>query len=141
MSTLHGSVFLRLKKDEGFRSRPYRCSAGKLTIGYGTNIEDGISLDEAEFLLRNRANLALMDCARTFPWFAELDAIRQGVIVQMAYQMGVDGVRGFRKMLAAIDRGDFAAAADEMLESKWARHDSPARAARHAATMRTGSLR
>lgn len=136
---LRESVIPSLMKDEGFRAKPYRCTAGKLTIGYGANLEDGIDDDEAMFLLEHRLDKAIADCVRVFPWFASLDAIRQGVIVQMRYQLGLDGLLGFRVMLRAMAHEKYAVAAAEMLDSKWARSDAPKRAQRLALQMRTGT--
>jgi lysozyme len=132
------TIIPALMKDEGFRSRPYRCTRGKLTIGYGTNIEDGIEADEAMFLLEYRVDKKIAECLKAFPWFAGLDPVRQGVVVRMAYQLGTDGVAGFRRFCAAMARGDYNAAADEMLDSKWYREDTPARAMRESVTMRSG---
>ena len=54
MNTLLNSVATQLKEDEGLRLKPYRCTAKKLTIGYGRNIEDvGITEEEANHLLLN----------------------------------------------------------------------------------------
>ena len=58
----------------------------------------------------------------------------------MSYQLGLSGLSRFRKMIRAIDHMEFESAADEMLDSKWAREDTPHRAARHANVMRTGTL-
>lgn len=139
-ATVASAVIPSLMRDEGFRRKPYRCSAGKLTIGYGINLDEGIDDDEAMFLLEHRATQALLDCRRLFPWFDGLDDVRQGVLVQMRYQLGLDGVLGFRAMIAALARQDYGAAAAAMLDSKWARADSPARAERHARAMRTGRV-
>jgi lysozyme len=128
----------QLMKDEGFRARPYRCTANKLTIGYGTNIEDGIDADEAMFLLEHRVDKSISACLKAFPWFASLDPIRQGVVVRMVYQIGIGGVLEFRKFCAAMAAGDYETAADEMLDSKWARTDTPARAMRESVTLRRG---
>jgi lysozyme len=128
----------QLMKDEGFRSKPYHCTAGKLTIGYGTNIEDGIDADEAMFLLEYRVDKSISACLKAFPWFASLDPVRQGVVVRMVYQLGIGGVLGFRKFCAAMAAGDYETAADEMLDSKWARTDTPARAMRESVTLRRG---
>jgi lysozyme len=128
------------KSEEGFRSKPYLDSKRVLTIGWGTNIAQGIDHTEADFLLRHRLTLAWRDCLRLFPWFGRLNNARKAVILQMAYQMGVSGVFAFRKMRDAIEREDWDAAADEMLDSDWHREDSPARAQRLARVMRSGSL-
>ena len=127
------------KSEEGFRSKPYRDSENVLTIGWGTNIEQGIDHTEADFLLRHRLTLAWRDCIRLFPWFASLNNARKAVILQMAYQLGVTGVFTFRKMRAALERGDFDTAAAEMLDSDW-HTQTPARAVRLSRIMRSGSL-
>lgn len=124
--------------DEGYREFPYRCTSGKLTIGYGYNLDAGMPEDEAHLLMRYRLSKLLAWAEGRFPWFNRLSAPRKQVILSMAYQMGVNGLLGFRHMLAALADGDFDRAAKEMLDSKWALRDSPARAARLAEMMKNG---
>lgn len=112
----------RVKMHEGLRLKPYRCTAGKLTIGYGRNIEDnGITEAEASFLLENDLRRCWRDCSTSFDWFDKLDKIRQGVIAELCFNIGLSRLKGFRKMLAACSRGDFETASCEMLDSLWAR--------------------
>jgi lysozyme len=136
--TVETLVLPTLMRDEGFRAKPYKDRKGVLTIGYGTNLEHGITADEAMFLLESRIAVAVFDCQRSLPWFWQLDVVRQSVLVQMRYQLGLSGLLGFRQMVKALERGDLETAADEMLDSAWAREDSPARAHRLAHAMRTG---
>jgi lysozyme len=138
VTPLHSAVIPALMRDEGFRAKPYRCTAGRLTIGYGTNLDEGLTDDEAMFLLESRVHAAVLDCLRTWPWFTQLDQVRQGVLVQLRYQLGLAGLLGFRRMLAAFGAKDFESAAKELLDSKLARQDSPARAHRLAHQLRTG---
>lgn len=133
-------AILRLMVDEGFRRKPYRCTAGCLSIGYGTNLDAGLDDEEAMFLLEHRLNKAFSACLKAFPWFAHLDPVRQAVVAMMAYQMGAGGVAAFTGMCAALERGDFAAAAEAMRDSKWARVDSPERALRLSRAMRDGTI-
>ena len=120
------------------RHFPYRCPAGKLTIGYGRNLDDvGISAEEARDLLDDDINDCLRDLG-TFPWFGSLDPIRQRALVNMRFQLGPQGFRGFRHMLAALEIGAYAMAAVEARDSKWARTDSPARARTVTAMLETG---
>lgn len=109
-----------IKKHEGLRLKPYRCSTGKLTVGYGRNLDDaGINLAEAEMMLENdirRTTLELM----TFSWYSSLDAVRRAALVDMLYNLGLPSFMGFEKMLAALDVGDYVGAAVQMLDSKWA---------------------
>lgn len=125
-----------LMADEGLRLMPYRCSAGKLTIGYGTTFP--LTQEEAHLLLRHRLQGVVADLGHRFAWWPRLSPDRQSVLASMAYQMGMGGLIKFRRMLAAVERGDYEAAAREMLDSKWAKRDTPGRAGRLAERMRRG---
>jgi lysozyme len=130
-----------LTRDEGLRLKPYRCTAGKLTIGVGRNLEDvGITKAEAEQLLANDISRVVVDIVKRIPWAMNLDDARFSVIHSMVFQMGIGGVMNFRKFLTALQMGDYTKASIEMMDSKWAQHDSPARAKRMADTMKTGTL-
>lgn len=112
----------RIKRHEGLRLKPYRCTAGKLTIGYGRNLEDnGITEEEAHFLLMNDLEKSWDECCKAFSWISKMDKIRQGVIVELCFNMGLGRLKGFKKMLAACERGDYETASVEMLDSLWAR--------------------
>ena len=112
----------QVKRHEGFRSNPYKCTAGKATIGYGRNLDDvGIAEKEAEQLLFNDLYNAECQLIDRCPEFVFLDRVRRDVVVNMAFNIGVAGVLKFKNMLAAIELGDYVTAADEMLDSKWAR--------------------
>lgn len=120
------------------RYLPYRCSKGKLTIGYGFNIEDvGISQATVEQMWRERADECLTDL-RSFPWFLILDPVRQRAVFDMRYQLGPTRFRGFKQFIAAMGRHDYAAAKDEVLDSDLARSDAPGRAMRVATAIDTG---
>lgn len=125
----------RIAQDEGFRSRPYKDSQGVLTIGYGLNLDEGITQDEAEWLLEQRVGRAIKDCYYRIPFMAKLDDSRQYVLINMAYNMGISRLLGFSKMLLAIENGDYKEAAREMLDSLWAKQ-VPARAERLTAIMK-----
>lgn len=128
----------QLVQHEGLRLKPYTDTVGKLTIGCGRNLSDkGISSREAFDLLDHDIDEAITDLG-TFPWFSGMDPVRQRVLVDMRFQLGATGLRGFRKMLAACGRGDYASAAREMRASQWAQQ-VPTRAARLIAMMRTGA--
>lgn len=126
-----------IRRYEGFSKLPYKCPTGHLTIGYGHNLENGISSAAAEFILKEdlaRAEQAVKDA---FPWWWKLDNARQFVLVDMAFNMGLAGLKGFKKMLAAMEKGDYQTAAKEMLASKWAAQVGH-RAAENARMMETG---
>ena len=107
-----------LEQQEGFRAKPYRDSRGFLTIGFGTDLDAGITRAQAEALMQQQLDdneVALM----MFPWFAGLDPVRRGVIENMAYNMGVSDVLGFEDMISAIEAKDWPEAARQMRASKW----------------------
>lgn len=128
-----------IRGHEGERLKAYKCPAGFWTIGYGTNLEV-LEIDQqlAERLLQDEVEklwLALCDVEG----FSGISAIRQDVIIEMAYQLGLAGCLNFKKMWAAIREGDFWAAASEMLDSRWAIEQTPSRAEKLASRMRNGS--
>lgn len=129
----------QLKRDEGVKLHPYKDSMGKLTIGVGRNLDDvGISMDEAEMLLANDIQHAINSIDATFPWAMGLDSARKDALTNMAFNMGIGGLMGFRKFLAAMQSGDYNTAADEMLDSQWAKQ-VPNRAYRLSVQIRTGA--
>ena len=114
-----------LIRHEGMRLKPYRCPAGKLTIGVGRNLEDvGISEYQAFYLLDNdirRAEATAAECAgRHGVLWEGLPEDARLVLLNMAFNLGYR-LGGFRKMFAALRKGDYEDAAREMLDSRWAR--------------------
>ncbi len=125
-----------IKRDEGLRLKPYRCSAGRLTIGYGRNIDDvGITHGEAAMLLDHdiRRSLAALD--RALPWWRSLSESQQRGLVNMQFNLGLTRLLGFKRMLAALETGNGKLASEEALSSKWASQVG-ARARRVAALYR-----
>ena len=109
-----------IRRYEGFSRLPYKCHTGHLTIGYGHNLDHGISMDAAEFILQEDLAHAERAVKDAFLWWWKLDDARQFVLVDMAFNMGLAGLKGFKKMLSAVEKGDYQTAAQEMLDSKWA---------------------
>ncbi len=112
----------RIKSHEGYRGYPYTDTTGHLTIGYGRNLDARpLSRDEAEHLLRNDLAQIERELRVHLPLYDSLDEVRQGALLEMGYNLGVDGVLGFHRMIAALRSGDFAAAAKEAIDSLWAK--------------------
>jgi lysozyme len=127
----------QLRIDEGTRAKPYRDSVGKLTIGVGRNLDDvGLRPHEVDFLLDNDIAEAEAD-ARVLFAFDGLSANRQAALINMAFNLGRARLAAFGNLRAAIEAGDFARAAAEMLDSKWAKQVGP-RASRLAQQMIEG---
>lgn len=128
----------QLRLHEGERLKPYRCTAGKLTIGVGRNLEDrGITREESAYLLANDIANEERELLRALPWVAQLDEVRQRVLLDMSFNLGIVGLLGFKNTLATIRAGDYTKAASMMLDSKWARQVGQ-RAERLSRMMATG---
>ena len=116
----------RLKKqlvtDEGLKLKPYRCTADKLTIGVGRNIEEvGISEEEAMFLLDSDIENVTNQCSYSFDWFDDLNDVRKEAIVNLVFNMGLSKFKQFKKTISFIESSDFERAGTELLDSNYAR--------------------
>ena len=139
MRAVAETVRERIKRHEGLRLEPYRDTQGNWTVGYGHRLP--ATAEAAEHVLNldvaNAEHGVTMVLLHLMPGQTmSLDHRRRDVLVEMCFQLGQRGLRGFRKMLAAVKENDYALAADEMLDSAWARQ-TPERARELADIMRT----
>lgn len=130
----------RLKQHEGFRAyvyddgtgqpiRPGSVVQGHPTIGYGWALDvSPMSEGLASRLLEEGLMVRVGNLASRLPWLHRIDDVRKSVLYELAYNLGVNGLLGFPKMLAAIERGDYLAAGVELLDSRWAVQVGPNRA-------------
>lgn len=114
------------KTFEGLRLKPYRCTAGKLTIGYGRNLDDvGISKTEADMMFERDFAMAEADtrrlCKESGIDVDNLIEQRFYVLTDMMFNLGYGRLSKFKNMLTAISKGNYEAAANEMLNSLWAK--------------------
>lgn len=132
----------QLRRDEGEKLAAYQDHLGYWTIGVGRLIDSrrggGLSKEESAYLLSNDIDVRVAELRKRLPWVSKLDDVRFGALVNMTFQLGVDGLLGFKTTLALVEQGKFALAAESMLKSKWA-EQTPARARRIAVQMRTGA--
>lgn len=128
-----------LMRDEGLRLKVYLDSEGIETIGVGRNLQKGITRDEALYLLENDIKSVIQD-ALSFDWYAELTEVRQRVILNMLFNLGISRFKGFRNTIRLIEMGDYEAASEEMLDSKWAKQVG-IRATRLSEMMKNGNSR
>lgn len=130
-----------LRREEGEVLYAYQDHLGYWTIGVGILIDKrkggGLLPEESAFILNNRIRLMRQKVIGQWPWVAKLNEARQAVLIGMAFQMGIDGLKGFVNTLRNIEAGFYDKAASGMLNSKWARQ-TPARAQRMSDQMRTG---
>lgn len=149
------TLIQRLCFNEGIRTKPYRCSQGKLTIGVGRCLDTNplnaeelkkighdcrcleITKDEAFYLLRNDIKTVLAQIERNFPWYKNMNNDRQYVLVDLVFQMGLEKVKQFKKTLLYMSTGFYKQAGTELLDSKYARQ-TKARAERNAYCLREG---
>jgi lysozyme len=104
---------------ESLKLKPYKCTAGKLTIGVGRNLDDkGISESEAMFLFQNDLEDTLQHCNR-YPWFEHLSEVRKAAITDMLFNLGPSRFSGFRNFIKAMAAQDYAEAGVELENSKW----------------------
>jgi lysozyme len=132
----------QLRGDEGVRRCVYKDSLGYDTIGVGFLVdsrrpEAGLRDDEISYILNNRVDDRINALHSSLTWFDSLDDARKGVLLNMAYQMGVDGLLAFKNTLSAVAGGRYDEAAFDMMQSKWAQQ-TPERAKRLAEQMRSG---
>lgn len=110
----------QLEIDEGRRRRLYKDTVGKWTIGVGRNIEDrGLRDDEIDLMLSNDIDEAVGIARALIPNFDNLDDVRQEVVANMALNLGMTRLSGFKQFLAALMRNDYQRATAEMMDSKW----------------------
>ena len=129
------SVIATLKTEEGFRGLPYDDTRGDATLGYGTKLP--ITKAEGAWLLETRLADTHAKLAKAWWPYEGLNQARQGALLDMAYELGVEGLLEFHDMLAALDRGDWAAASTAALDSLWA-SEVPMRAIVIAAALKNG---
>ena len=114
----------QIKLEEGFRSEPYRDQLGTLTIGYGTNLTNGITEKEGDFLLRERFFGDLASFVALWPPYVEQPIEVRVQLADMTYQLGPVGVSRFGATLRALEMCDYETAARHVLASLWAEQTS-----------------
>jgi lysozyme len=132
---------LQLLRHEGVKRSAYQDHLGYWTIGVGRLIDErkggGLSMAEIEYLLDNDINRVIHDLETSLPgslWFT-LSGKQKQALANMAFQLGLGGLLKFKKMLAALERGDLEKAEEEALNSRWA-EQTPNRAREVAAMLK-----
>ncbi len=137
-----------LRIEEGYSAVAYHCSEGYVTIGIGQKIgPKGSNLRHYDFTVSeslaeswlNEKLIIIRGELFKLDWFAGLDNDRKIIIESMAYQLGLSGLFKFKKMIAALANRNYRQAANEALDSRWAKQ-TEARAQRHARVLRGESL-
>jgi lysozyme len=141
---MRSELVRQLKGDEGVRESAYKDHLGYLTIGVGRLIDERkggkLRPDEITYLLNNDIDDRIEALTRALPWFQDLDDARRGVLLNMAFQLGTQGLLRFERTLGLVRDGKYEEAADAMLLSRWA-EQTPKRAKRMSEQMRDGRWR
>jgi len=118
------ALIAMLRRHEGVEPYGYQCTEGKLTVGVGRNIDPegglGLSADEIDYLLENDINRTIADLEK-FTWYAGLNENQQAGLVDFHFNVGGTTFRKFKNMIAALADGDYAEAAKELLDSRYAK--------------------
>lgn len=134
----------QLRRDEGVNASAYQDHLGYWTIGVGRLIDErkggGLRPDEIDYLLANDIKDREEALSAALPWFKDLDPVRQGVLLNMAFQLGTAGLLAFKQTLRLVSEGNYSDAALQMVQSKWA-SQTPERATRLAKQMKDGVWR
>ena len=118
-----------IKKHEGFSSVVYKCTADKLTIGYGKRVKYlKVTKEQAEEWLKEDLEHLKYVLADKYEWFLPAPHEVRDIVIEMSYQLGVKSFSKFKKTIFLLANKDYKAESTEMLDSKWARDDTPSRA-------------
>lgn len=128
-----------IQRAEGCRLTAYRDTRGVLTIGWGHNLNVPISQAAADLIFSEDLIAVVKATLARWPWLGGLDDVRQNVFAELAYNLGVEGLAGFKAMLAAAERHEFDPAADELQNSAWFGQVG-IRGPRLVAQLRTGTV-
>lgn len=122
----------RLIDEEGLKLKLYHCTAGKLTIGVGRNVEDrGITHDTAMQMLDEDIDICVGELEKNLSWFEDAPDKIQEVLIDLCFNMGINRLMGFVKTLHKLKTGAYREAAEELLDSRYA-SSVPNRAKRNA---------
>lgn len=132
----------QLVRDEGIVEHAYEDSLGYLTIGCGHLIDRrrGGKLPPhiIQALLEWDITQKSAELYTAFPWVTELDEVRKAALINMAFQLGINGLSQFGRALAYMRNGEYTAASLAFADSKVAREQTPERWKRHCAQIKSG---
>ena len=117
---------------------PYKDTVNKLTIGIGRCLDErGITMEEAEFLLKTDISIVMIELNDSFHWWSALSEKRQLIMCDLVFNLGMPKLKKFVKFLAAMEKEQWLNAHDELLDSNYA-DQVPNRAKRNAQTILKG---
>jgi lysozyme len=153
----HKDLLDSVSRNEGFRASPYLDTENLWTIAKGRCLETNplssaewkylldhrlmtlsITLAGADWLMVRQLEAIEKECAHVFDFWGELDEVRREALIEMGYQMGIERLLGFRKMLAAVRAKNWPVVNAEAMDSRWAKQ-TPKRARELAEQLASGA--
>ena len=123
---------------EGIRLKPYTDTTGDTTIGIGRDLDsEGITQDEAMQLFNNDLAHCKAQLSQ-YNWYNNLDEVRQGVLIELVFNIGMSKFLLFKNMIADIKVSNYAKASSDLLDSLWAKQVGPGRANNMASRLLNG---
>ena len=117
----------RIEKHEGRKNQVYKDTLGHLTTGIGYKLPKDSSLKENDYVTNEFVNekfketfLTAAQGAKRLLNGASVPVEAFGILTEMVFQMGEQGVSGFPSMLKHLKAGNTTEAANEMLRGKGA---------------------
>jgi lysozyme len=114
-----------LRLHEGVKKHGYLCTAGKMTVGVGRNIDKegglGLSEDEIDYLLANDIKRVDAELVKSFAWYSSLDDVRKDAMINLTFNVGITRLKGFVKALTAMEQKNYPEAAAQFLDSAWSK--------------------
>ena len=126
--------------DEDLRLHAYPDSKGNITVGVGRNLSrggPGLTVEEADYLLDNDLGRVELELDDALPWWRQMNGERQGVLMNMCFNLGIGTLLTFHNTLDAMKNGNYEGAAEGMEASQWYKQVG-ARASRLVTRMRKG---
>ena len=126
---------------EGIVLSVYQDHLGINTVGIGRNLDDrgitdgellfmnktmddiydnGLTEEEAYYLCMNDIAIVEKELLASKPIVNRLNAVRQMILIDMAFNMGVPRLMQFKNMWLAIEKVNYLLACEEMIDSRWA---------------------
>ena len=108
-----------IEANEGFEALPYRDTVGKLTVGFGHNLDSPMPKHLARLILKEDIKIAIRDLVKVLPDIDTYSTSRKNALTDMCFNLGLTKFKGFQKMIVAVKNDDWETAAKEAENSDW----------------------
>jgi lysozyme len=109
-----------IKGYEKLELHTYIDTNGHCTVGWGRNLEDGISVDEAELMFQNDFKQAVSELEEQ-AWYVNQPQGVKNALINMNFNLGITKLLEFKDMIHCLRCYDYLGAAQAALNSAWAK--------------------